>query len=238
MLTVKLSNESSCHANITHLTNGTGSVILSNCNLGKTIVTVSIATERNVTIQSQIEITFTSDFNVLIMANQNRIINQLDIHSNIGPIRTQSFANDGQFYLHTNQTHLMFFIETTEEEILFEQHLHKNREQHKIVFDIEHRFVHEGFEDSMFISLPPYSNFYAVLLTEKVQASKRVVLLRTDLSVSYSDLYAIYRANLLLFKDILVDASGKLYMFSLLTKGFTKGEILRGFLSQDYSDSI
>ncbi|XP_066915702.1 uncharacterized protein [Clytia hemisphaerica] len=209
VLAVQLLNSSSCHASVTNLTNGTGSITLSNCNLGSTIVTVSIETERNVTVQSQMELTFTNDFNVLVMAEQTQVVDKLDIHSKTGSIRTQSFATDGQFYLHTNQSHLMFFIETTEEQILFEQHLHRNKEQQKLVFDIEHRFVHQGFEDSMFVSLPPDSNFYAILLEEKVQTSGRVVLLRTDFSASYSDLYAIYRANLQLYKDIIVDAQGK-----------------------------
>ena len=203
-----------CNTTLTGLLGGKALVTLSACKKGSTELIVKLVTQRGVEIDAKTNLRFTDDLNVVLFSPlKEHVREKLGKSGSIGGTKVRLIHNDGSFYLATRQSHVFFYVETSSNDVIFDQYIQAQNIP-SIVLDshYENQPRLDGFNTTMFLSLPHTSNLYLALLDERVQNSSsgstsRIVLIRTKDSVSYSDLYAIHRSNLNLYRDIVVSSS-------------------------------
>ena len=212
-----------CNITFTGLSSGKGLITLTACQKGIAVTTaelvVRVVTYEGVELQAKTSLQFTDDLNVILFSPRNidehlGTTNLLGTTNSdvIGSSKMRLHHGEGAFYLATGQSHMFFYVDASTNDVVFDKYTEaKNipsiaiNTQHQQKFSEENIF--HGFNKTMFLSSPDNSNFHSVLLDDQVKNSSRIVLIRTKDSISYSDLYALHRLNLGLYRDVVVPSS-------------------------------
>lgn len=235
-ISVTISGASQCNVTLNHLLNGKGLVTLSFCGKGTVELLVKIMTHRGTELETNITIQLNEVFNVVLFAPPSLNEHVTDkLTRGTGNAEMRLLQDDGLFYLETGQSHMFFYIETSSNDVIFDQYT-QAKGTPSIVFNMKHQKL-EGFNSSMVLSLPPNSNFYTALLDEQVHNKSQVVLIRTKDSMSYRDLYAVHRLDINLYKDIVVPSSPNSKTLNDELKGIPSDTVIIMFLDS-YRASI
>ena len=210
-------NGTQCNIDHSRLQAGMALVTLTNCLEGNSTLVVQLLTFSGRVLEGVLELDFKGEFNVVLIAHRS-VSDHLEIGKN-STVTVKPFETEADFYpvldrqlrfdkTILNQLHFLLVIEQSSTERILAS-ISQTYNLPILAFNLLSQSQQVLDEYTKYISIPKSSSFYSVLLDDLVQQNKRIVLLRSEGSVTYSEFYSIFRAKLELSKDIIVQESGR-----------------------------